>query len=211
MDDSHAQGIVLLVRAIPIFLSKQLSEQEMDALVLLSGPSAVGKTAVASPLASQFGFARVSTSAYLKELAAARGEKVSKASLQAIGDEMDGTTDFGWVADRAQLAFEEHPGVAKWLLDSVRKERQVQIFRQRFGRAIMHIHLTAPEEVLRQRYESRRAADDDHTSYDEMAAHPNEVSSRSLIRLADFIFDTSKVSSSEIVVEILSILENRGE
>jgi adenylosuccinate synthase len=93
----------------------------------------------------------------------------------------------------------------------VRKERQVEIFRQRFGRAVRHVHLTAPEDILRQRYEARLASESTHvgiTPYNEMAEHPNEVSSRSLIRLADAVFDTSRMSSSEIVVKILSILED---
>jgi ribose 1,5-bisphosphokinase PhnN len=76
----------------------------------------------------------------------------------------------------------------------VRKERQVAHFRHRFASAIYHIHLTAPEDVLRSRYESRLAAGGEYAggiSYDVALSHPNEVASRDLINIADLVVDTT--------------------
>ena len=64
------------------------------ALVLLSGPIAVGKTTLADFLIREFGFHRVRSSDYLKSLAAARGIRESRDVLQELGDELDYSTDY---------------------------------------------------------------------------------------------------------------------
>jgi hypothetical protein len=178
----------------------------MQSIVLLSGPIAVGKTSVAKELVSVYGFRVLRTSPFLLKVAADRGLKGDRSGLQNLGDDLDRVTDFRWVIDDvAAPALVAEPYAEYWLLDSVRKKRQVDHFRARFGSAVLHVHLTAAEDVLEARYESRRAQGADVAplpSYASAIAHPNEASARELVGVADVVVDLSKASSDRAAVEI---------
>lgn len=186
----------------------------MKILLLLSGPSAVGKTTISSALQDAHRFLKVSTSKYLKNVTLEKGLVPSKSTLQELGDELDEQTDFAWVAnDVAAPAFANAVGDERWLLDSVRKRRQVEIFRRRYGDAVFHLHLYAPESILRGRYEARaeiETPDEEITPYEQAAAHPNEVAARSLHEIADQSFDTSSVSSELVIEVIIEECRKRG-
>ena len=168
----------------------------IEMLVLFSGPVAVGKTTLRQALLESHGFEHLRSSFYLTELAKQRGIGAERSSLQMLGDSLDDSTDYKWVLDAVALptmaAYPEHK---RWLVDAVRKERQVEHFRSEFGQAALHVHLTAPEDVLKKRYEDRAAAlgtSGDTTPYDVAVAHSNEQAARGLISLADLVIDTEK-------------------
>lgn len=185
----------------------------MRILLLLSGPSAVGKTTISNALQEQLGFSKVSTSLYLKQIAINRGLPSDKAMMQLLGDGLDEETDFTWVADAVALpAFEQRPRTERWLLDSVRKHRQVEVFRERYGDTVLHLHLTAPEDLLRTRYEDRRTSNSNHADdphYEEVIEHSNEISSRSLGSIANLRLDVSSVSLEEIVGTVATFCRSR--
>jgi cytidylate kinase len=175
-------------------------------LVLLSGAVSAGKTSVAGLLAEGHGFSRVSTSGYLKRIAAQRGIIVNRVAMQDLGDQQDIDTDFTWPVTVAQAQMAEKPST-RWLLDAARKRRQVHHFRERMPGTILHVHLWAPEGVLRARYQARQAAGEEYgdgSSYDEFVKRPNEVESRSLIDIADLRIDTSLTSSAAAVLRIIA-------
>ena len=176
--------------------------------VLLSGAVGAGKTSVASLLEEGLGFSRVSTSGYLKAIAAQRGILADRVAMQDLGDQQDIDTDFTWPVTVAQAQMVEKPST-RWLVDAVRKRRQVHHFRERIPGTLLHVHLWAPEDILRARYQARRAAGEEYSdasSYDEFVQRPNEVESRSLIEIADMRFDTSVTSSAVAVQQIISRL-----
>lgn len=177
-------------------------------LVLLSGAVGAGKTSIAGLLEKGRGFSRVSTSGHLKAIAAQRGMIVNRISMQDLGDQQDIETDFTWPVTVALAQMAERLGT-RWLLDAVRKRRQVHHFRERMAGSILHVHLRAPEEVLRVRYQARQAAGDEYgdpSPYDEFVQRPNEIESRSLVDIADLCFDTSITSSTDAVQEIIDRL-----
>lgn len=177
-------------------------------LVLLSGAVGAGKTSVAGLLEKGHGFSRVSTSGHLKGIAAQRGITVNRVTMQDLGDQQDIETDFTWPVTVSLAQMAENPST-RWLLDAVRKRRQVRHFRERMSGAILHVHLWAPEEVLRARYQARQAAGGEYgdaSSYDDFVRRPNEVEARSLIDIADLRFDTNVTSSAEVVQEIIDRL-----
>lgn len=177
-------------------------------LVLLSGAVGAGKTSVASLLEKEHGFSRVSTSGHLKEIAAQRGLTVNRVSMQDLGDQQDIETDFTWPAAVAFAQMTDKPG-KRWLLDAVRKRRQVHHLRERMAGSIFHVHLQAPEEVLRARYQARQAAGDEYgdpSPYDEFVQRPNEIESRSLIDIADLCIDTSIITSADAVQQVIDRL-----
>ncbi|RZS81222.1 AAA family ATPase [Pigmentiphaga kullae] len=185
----------------------------MKILLLLSGPSAVGKTTISSALQDAYRFSKVSTSTHLKSVALEKGLIPSKSTLQELGDELDKQTDFAWVAnDVATPAFANAVGNERWLLDSVRKRRQVEIFRERYGDAVFHLHLYAPENVLRERYEARARAgtsDEEITPYEQAITHPNEMAARCLREIADKSFDTNSASSKLVIEAIIEECKKR--
>ena len=176
-------------------------------LVLLSGPVASGKSSVASSLISTYGFRRIGSSDYLKRKSP-NGDKASRTELQEIGDHLDSTSDFSWVVKDVVIpAMNEEPSIRKWIFDSVRKCRQVQQFRTALGSSVVHVHLRADEDLLRKRYEDRRLAAGATVTYDQAAAHPNEIAARSLSVSADLVIDVGHLSAEQAAKRIITHLE----
>ncbi|WP_219909888.1 AAA family ATPase [Trinickia symbiotica] len=172
-------------------------------LLLLSGPMRSGKTSVAEVLERNYGFSGISTGGYLKSCLPSGGD-VTRSSLQDLGDRLDLETDFAWVIDAVAVpAMVAAPTTESWLLDAVRKPRQIERFRALFPNVLRHVHLHAPESTLQTRYVagiSPRAP-----AYTLAIAHPNEVAARSLGDFADQAFDTAQASASEIAAQIVDL------
>ncbi len=169
--------------------------------MLLSGPIAVGKSAIATELINVYNFATIKSGGFLADLAKQQDMPVNRETLQQLGDTLDTQTDYRWLIDEvATPAIKAKPSADEWLLDSVRKERQVQHFRAHFKAAVAHVHLTAPESVLRERYAKRLELLGHYlgsTPYDVVTQHPNETSARSLSSIADFTVDVAEMLPSQ--------------
>jgi hypothetical protein len=167
---------------------------------------AVGKSVIASKLIELRQFRAIKSGAYLSTLARQAGIGATRTDLQCLGDKLDEETDYRWLIDDvARPLIEGSPMHERWLLDSVRKLRQVQHFRDAFSNQVCHVHLTAPEALLRQRYETRLKQGASHggvTPYDVAVAHPNEISSRKLSGIADLSLDISAMTATEAAQKI---------
>lgn len=185
----------------------------MDLLLLLSGPIAVGKSAVSRALQQDFSFMPIRSGPYLHELAIEKGCGSDRVDLQVLGDQLDEDTNYRWVlSDVAIPTVMASPQVTRWLFDCVRKKHQIDHFRQHFGSAIFHVHLHASEGVLKSRYELRAKMEgrDKGTPYDEVVRHPNETASRSLMANADIALDTEHGSPTHVAAAILSAWGTRN-
>jgi hypothetical protein len=184
------------------------SDMDMPLLLLISGPVAVGKSAIACELVDRHGFQIIRSGAYLAELAARDGRQASRVALQQLGDALDEQTDYRWLIDDVTgVALHANPDHMRWLLDCVRKKRQVEHFRTRFNKSVVHVHLTAMEPILRDRYMRRLSAGAEYigdTAYEAAIAHPNEICARALIAIADFVLDVSQVLPPEAAAKILA-------
>lgn len=171
-------------------------------IVLLSGPFKVGKSTITTELVENHGFKKISSSAYLKQLTPEvrlLSEAESRPLLQRKGDELDVTTDYLWVVEPVTTtAIADSPNHTKWLFDAVRKKRQVEHFRCFFGAAVAHVHLTAPEATLFKRSQLSKH------DYARDTRHPNEISSRSMIEIADLVLNTSELGPQQIANIIAS-------
>jgi len=172
----------------------------VEKLLLLSGAIGSGKTEVAKELIRAFQFVKIASSGYLTSLIPPdelkeRDER--RRQLQELGDRLDVETGYRWIVDPVAIqAIQGTPSTENWLIDAVRKKRQVELFRERFGSVVRHVHLTASEEVLRSRYAEKGG------DYDAAIAHPNEVNARSLQKLADLVLDTSAAKAELLAQKI---------
>jgi adenylosuccinate synthase len=175
-------------------------------LLLLSGPTAVGKSTIAKELINSYRFKTVRTGLYLTELARTRNLGTSRTDLQLIGDALDIETDYQWVVDVSAAAIGASFDRGNWIFDCVRKQRQVEHFRERYGRFVLHVYLTADESVLNERYNRRILLGDEYngnTPYEIAGLHPNEIAARQLIGMADLAIkadiDTTQQTTHRIV------------
>lgn len=183
-----------------------------DVVVLLSGPVSVGKTTLRDSLISDWGFGAIRSSAYLHQFAAKQNGSSGRLDLQELGDALDVQTDYRWVVDSvARPAMAVEPGTRRWLFDAVRKKRQVEHFRAAFGAAVFHLHLNAPEDVLRSRYEQRLMEHGEPVegAYDRAVAHENEQQSRGLIQFADATVETYSASREEVLAHALASIRQK--
>ena len=183
-------------------------------LVLLSGPIAVGKSAVAAVLIERYSFSRISSGRYLAELAKLKGLSGNRGELQELGDTLDRESDYKWLIDDVAKPLIENGGISQnWLIDSVRKARQIEHFRVNYGTMVLHVHLSAEESILRKRYEGRLASSGKYegvTPYSAAVVHPNELSARSLVTIADLQIDLGNTSPDEAARSIIGKAE-RGK
>ncbi len=173
-------------------------------ILLMSGAIHAGKTYLASGLRDTHGFARISSREYLAQFLPPGLDPNSEAAreaLQQTGDRLDRETDYLWVVDPAVAVITAAPLTENWLVDAVRKARQVEHFRRVFP-ATRHVHLTAPEEILMARHQHSG----EH--YAKTIAHPNEVSSRALGAISDLTFDTSRFPLDDMVERVMSLWED---
>jgi cytidylate kinase len=178
-------------------------------ILLLSGAMAAGKTTVATAIRDRLGFEKISSSGYLLQQLdplALFSDLERRTALQELGDALDNDTDYRWLVDAVALpAVQARPDQLAWYVDAVRKARQVAHFRAAFDGQVRHIHLVAPEGVLRQRFVDdpvRRGQ-----TYDVVVAHANEQAARSLGALADRVVDTSVMSPDDIVTVVQHLWE----
>jgi len=187
---------------------------EPSAMLLMSGPVAVGKTAVREALVSKHGFAYLKSSQYLRAEAERAGLSSERVVLQELGDRLDEETDYRWLIDSVALpAMKRAPDSSRWVVDAVRKRRQIEHFRASFADAVFHVHFTADESILVDRYKARQisqGAAGDSTPYESAIDHDNERSARSLHVVADMLVDLGKYSASAAAEAIVSALTKRA-
>lgn len=187
---------------------------EPSAMLLMSGPLAVGKTAVRDELVSKYGFAYLRSSEYLRAEVERAGLRGERAVLQELGDRLDEETDYRWLIDSVALpAMKRAPDSSRWVVDAVRKKRQVEHFRDAFAGGVFHVHFTADESILVERYQARQRSQGvvaDPTPYDSAIDHDNERSARSLDDVADMLVDLGKCSASGAAEAIVSALSQRA-
>lgn len=169
----------------------------MERILLLSGAVGAGKSSIAQYLKVTYKFGSISSSRYLREQLKLECREPTRLNLQQFSDQLDKSTDYYWVVDHLITRISDSPNITYWLLDGVRKYRQVEHFKRRFPGQIKHVHLTAAESTLEYRFNNRDQPPFEST-YQDAISHPNEQAARSLIKVADLIVDTERSLIEEI-------------
>lgn len=175
-------------------------------MMLLSGPIAVGKSSVIAGLVENHDFRRLSSGQFLKNYASETGQSPTRSVFTQLGDSLDDETNFQWVVDQVALpALASDPTHKYWVFDSVRKRLQVEHFRTALPDAIFHVHLTASEEVLQDRFDRRNRIDDQTLDYPSAINTDNERESRSLGAIADRTIVTDGLDPSHLILQVAGV------
>ena len=180
----------------------------MTRIILLSGPVASGKTALAWGLAKQFNIRRIQTRDLLERLVARRG-RPRRANLQQAGDRLDRQTRGTWVLEELDRQLRDDTRQTDVIVDSVRMLDQIDVLRRAYGSAVTHIHVTASPHILRIRYDSRN--DGNGLSYDQMRKNRTERLVERLADTADLLIDTGRCTDRDVLVRVASYLGFYGE
>lgn len=174
----------------------------MRRIVILSGPVASGKSALGDGLRDNYGFEKVKTRDLIAKLKP--HAKLTRLSLQRAGDALDRSTGGRWVVDelaRQLLSLDENVDV---VVDSVRKQEQIDALREVYGRAIFHVHVTAPMDELRKRYANRDAHVAELRSYDEVRKNATERRIEQLAIIADVVVDSARSAKGDVLTRVAS-------
>lgn len=173
-------------------------------LVVVSGPVAGGKSALARRLCQRFAGVRFSTRELVEEITGDKGQ--TRKELQEAGRKLDVETDGEWVAEHlGRRIFETEAPLI--VIDAVRVPEQVDALR-RAGHRLTHVHITASPEARARRYEERRQRTEvvEAPTYGEVSADPTEARVGELADLADVRIDTDIATVDDVVVRVASHL-----
>ena len=123
-------------------------------IILLSGPVASGKSTLCRSLERHFDMKAVQT----RELITRnldRNRQAGREGLQWEGERLDRLTGGAWVSDELQRVLIQGGAESALIVDAVRTLDQVRIIRNTLKSAVRHIHLTASERTLSERYVGR--------------------------------------------------------
>lgn len=172
-------------------------------IILLSGAVASGKTTLGDTLVSRYSIQRLKTRQLIH---AAVGGAVERERLQQAGESLDRETGGKWVAAALESFVKDMPAAAVVLVDAVRIEPQIKAIRDAFGPSVIHVHLTAPRDVLSGRYQNRKGEVQELKSYDAVRMSATEAQIDALAPIADIVIDTNRNTPEDVVVRVASHL-----
>ncbi len=123
--------------------------------------------------------------------------------MQKAGEGLDRKTSGAWVQEELTDVLREaaNSPPSALILDAVRIAGQIEAVRRSYGRRVLHIHLTAPPEVLEARYKARRPEGfREFDSYAEVLNNPTEAKVNDLMGLADVVIDSKQCTEPDVVV-----------
>lgn len=180
----------------------------MKLIVVLSGQITTGKSTLSSDLVNRFGFNLVKTNELLRKRAD-NSIEFGRKSLQAFGEAQDRKTKGGWVSEElTTLARDEKfPPDAQIVIDSVRRQSQIEKLREAFSHRVVHVHLEAPFEVLESRFQRReKPGFTEVATFAETQEDKTESRVKRLNAIADIVIDTNRCLPKDVLIRVASHL-----
>jgi adenylosuccinate synthase len=171
------------------------------AVILLSGPIGSGKSLLSKELARRYDAGCVGTS---ELIAAASGRQLSRADLQRVGHDVS-FQGGAWIAG-ALDEIVRTSGRELVVVDCVRTLEQVQLLRSTASgrRRIVHVHLTAQEDELAERYRLRARTEDANLTWRQAMQATSEAMTKALEAIADVVIDTTRLMPEDVAVRTVA-------
>jgi dephospho-CoA kinase len=165
----------------------------------ISGRICAGKTTAARSL-ERLGFAYTRFSQVLDNEIIRRGEVPNRESRQRVGLEVHRTKGQRWLGERVLEQVEGRPLI---VVDGLRFPEDRAFFIERFGSRFLHLHLTAPLELRRQRYPK---SPEDGPTFAEADSEPVEAQIDKLGELA-----AMQIENTATIDELEKLVKNAVE
>ncbi len=172
----------------------------MRYIIAISGPVAVGKSALAGELVARFNAHKISTRAFI----VAAGTREERFDLIEAGKKLDIDTEGAWVRDGVLDYIKLHGAHAILLIDSVRTREQIEHLRAEFGDKFVHVHVTAPYDIVKARYEKRGSVADTGMQYDEVRSDSTESGVWLLDRIADRVVENRNCEPPSLLAKAVA-------
>jgi adenylosuccinate synthase len=177
-------------------------------IVLLSGPICSGKSALVRLLEEKHAANIIKTRELI--LKKAPKTKPERKALQLAGQRLDRKDGGAWVGEALQRSIDNYATgqtpKGLYVVDSVRIPGQIEAIRRAYGAEVHHIHLTATDEELRNRYEGRSREDDEAVAYDELKRNRTEREIEKLADIADIVVSTDRCNEEAVLVRATALL-----
>ena len=177
-------------------------------IVLLSGPICSGKSALVQLFKEKHGAKIIKT----RELILKKAPRIKpeRKALQRAGQRLDNKDGGAWVGEALQRAIDTYAmgqtPRSLYVVDSVRILGQINAIRRAYGAEVHHIHLTATEEELRNRYKARSKEDDEAVAYEDLKRNRTERHIEKLADVADIVVSTDRCSEEAVLVRATALL-----
>jgi predicted nuclease with RNAse H fold/dephospho-CoA kinase len=174
-------------------------------VVGISGRICAGKTTTAR-LLERIGFAYTRFSLVVDNEIVARGELPSRESRQRIGREINRSNGQRWLCDRVLRRVQNQ---ALIVVDGLRFRQDHAFMIERFGARFLHLHISTPTDVRRERYNREHSGD---SSFEQSDSDPVEGEVDDLAGLAAATIGNSSTIDAlkGAVVKALEVLANKG-
>jgi len=181
----------------------------MKRIVLISGQLCSGKSLLAKNLKEAFGFHHIKTSDIVQQKE--KGSSSGRIRLQSLGVELDQNTDSSWILENVKEVFDSLVAENNVFIvvDAVRTRKQIERVRNHYGLLVVHVHLTAPLEVLKNRFEERKHSGREKESglnYIDADLIKLEQEVNALKDDSDLCIDTSRSDEKDTLVRAASRL-----
>lgn len=178
----------------------------MRRIVLVSGQLCSGKSLLAKNLKEHFAFVHLKTSEVIATLMG--GKTLTRIALQQYGLKLDRETSAKWLLDEIKKASRADLESFDIVVDAVRTREQIDRVRDHFGLQVVHVHLTAPSQVLADRFEDRKrkGRERENLAYSDADLVKQREEVDRLKQDADLCIDTSRSDPGDTLVRVASRL-----
>ena len=185
-------------------MKKKMSRKGV--VLVLSGPTGVGKTTLASWLAENSDFSYLSTSQIIRD--GSPSLEVKRSALQQAGNTLDKVTEFGWICHAVVKAL-NYLDERLVVVDSVRKPQQVSVMRKVLADQVVHCHLHASVAELKERHRSRNKVEDLGLSHGDIQADESESFHYELRAMADIALESVGGNTDALGRRLLNTLRTK--
>ncbi|WP_207516095.1 adenylosuccinate synthetase [Longitalea luteola] len=179
-------------------------------IVLLSGEICSGKSKLCDNLEHHFGFKILKSKEALQQISIERNRtlKSGRIPLQKIGEQLDKDSGGAWLRNFFQSDILH---LDRLVIDAVRIFEQIDAFRQAYGHRVIHIHLQASPEELKNRFLNRNEINDTKKNllelYEKVKKDKTEKQVNSLEKKADLVVNTERNKPEDVLTRVAGFLK----